>query len=158
MFVRYYVDLAVPFDAVEERLLDAPERWLPGLLEDAEDRGARLLADVGFPVTRTAVDGQRIEVSIGDVYRGPGKSSIPVTWTAEGGERLFPSLDGDVEVAALGERRTQLSISARYRAPTGAAARALDRALMHRVVEATVKDFLDRVARALDAPTDRSAV
>jgi uncharacterized membrane protein len=52
-------------------------------------------------------------------------------------------------VAALGPSRTQVSISARYRPPGGAVGRALDRTLLHRVAEATLKDFLDRVGEAL---------
>jgi hypothetical protein len=158
MFVRYYADLATPFEVVEAGLLDGPERWLPGMLEDAEDRGARLLADVGFNVREEMRVDKHVDVRLGEVYRMPGKSLIPITWTAAGGERLFPSLEGDLEIAALGDRRTQLSISARYRPPLGPFGRALDRALLHRVAEATIKDFLDRVVERLDAATDVSAV
>ena len=43
----------------------------------------------------------------------------------------------------------KLSVSARYRTPMGAVGRMLDRALLHRVAEATVKDFLDRVGERL---------
>ena len=64
---------------------------------------------------------------------------------------MFPHLDADIEVASLGADRTQLSISARYRAPMGALGRMLDRALLHRVAEATVKDFLDRVGEQVRA-------
>jgi len=70
-------------------------------------------------------------------------------WRATGAERLFPHLEADLEVAALGPSRTQLSISARYRPPMGAMGRALDRALLHRVAEATIKDFLDGVGERL---------
>jgi hypothetical protein len=154
MFVRYYVDLAAPFGAVEDRLLDEPDRWLPGLLEDADDRGARLLADVGFALRDDVRVDKQVDVRIGDVYRMPGKSLIPITWNAAGGGRLFPALEGDIEIAALGEHRTQLSISARYTPPLGAVGRTLDRALMHRVAEATVKDFLDRVVEEIHASTD----
>jgi uncharacterized membrane protein len=72
-----------------------------------------------------------------------------MSWKATSAEHLFPALDADLEVAALGPSRTQLSISARYRPPGGPVGRALDRALLHRVAEATVKDFLDRVGEAL---------
>jgi hypothetical protein len=58
-------------------------------------------------------------------------------------------LDADLEVARLTPTITQLSISARYAPPLGAIGSAIDRALLHRVAEATVKDFMDRVAAAL---------
>jgi hypothetical protein len=151
MFVRYFVDLSAPFAAAEARLLDAPERWLPGLLEQAEDRGSRLLADVGFSLGEDRRVDKQVQVTIGQPYRIPSKTLVPITWAATGSERLFPALEGDLELAPLGERRTQLSISARYKPPLGAVGRALDRALLHRVAEATVKDFLDRVVEAIGA-------
>jgi hypothetical protein len=151
MFVRYYVDLATPFTQAESRLLDDPQRWLPGILEAAEVRGSRLLADVGFPLGDGRRVDRHVEVQVGQPYRIPAKTLVPITWTAAGNERLFPTLEGDLELATLGERRTQLSISARYQPPLGAVGRALDRALLHRVAEATIKDFLDRVVEAIGA-------
>jgi hypothetical protein len=155
MFLRYFLELPEPFETVEASLLDDPESWVPGLLKEAEDRGERLLADVGFEVDTGRVDKQ-VEVRFGAPYVIPSKTLLPMTWRATGPDRLFPQLDADLEVAALGVDRTQLSISARYRPPLGAAGRALDRALLHRVAEATIKDFLDRVGeriRAAERPT-----
>ena len=155
MFVRYFLDLAAPFENVEASLLDEPGTWVPGLLRDAEDRGERLLADVGFVLETRRIDKQ-VEVQLGTPYRIPSKTLLPMSWRATGSDRLFPQLDADLEVAALGRGRTQLSISARYRPPLGAAGRVLDRALLHRVAEATIKDFLDRVGervRAHQTPT-----
>lgn len=151
MFIRYFVELQLSFADVEARLLMAPEAWVPGLARDAEARGERLLAEVGF-----WVDGERrvekeIEIELGTPFRTCSKTLLPLTMRATGPRGLFPLLEADVEVAALGPRRTQLSINARYRPPLGAVGRALDRALLHRVAEATVKDFLDRVGDALRA-------
>ncbi len=148
MFLRYYLDLALPFDQAEAALLADPEGWMPGLFRDAEDRGQRLLTDVGFTLEEREIR-KEVEVSLGQPYQSPGKTLLPMTWRATGPERLFPHLDADIEVAALGARRTQLSISARYRPPMGIIGRALDRTLLHRVAEATVKDFMDRVGEAI---------
>jgi hypothetical protein len=149
MFIRYFLDLPVPFEALEPALLTEPEAWLPGLARDAESRGERLLAEVGFAVDEAHRLDKRVEVGFGEPYRIPTKTILPMTWRATGVEGLFPSLEADLEVAALGPNRTQLSISARYRPPMGALGRALDRALLHRVAEATAKDFLDRVGEAV---------
>lgn len=150
MFVRYYLDLVVPFHEVESALLSDPASWVPGLLREAEGRGQRLLADVGFGDDARRI-GKEVEIVVGTPYRIPSKTLLPMTWKATGAQRLFPQLDADIEVAALGARRTQLSISARYRPPMGAVGRALDRALLHRVAEATIKDFLDRVGEGIHA-------
>jgi hypothetical protein len=51
----------------------------------------------------------------------------------------------------LAPGRTQLAISARYAPPLGPLGRAIDRVILFRVAEATLKDFLDRVGAALFA-------
>jgi hypothetical protein len=64
-------------------------------------------------------------------------------------EGLLPRLEANLELGSLGQDRTQLAISARYRPPLGVVGRAVDRVLLHRVAEATLKDFLDRVGQAI---------
>ncbi len=148
MFIRYFLELQLPFDDVEGALLLAPDEWVPGLASDAEDRGERLLAEVGFGTDGRRIEKQ-VELELEEPLRISSKTILPIAWRATGAERLFPSLDADIEVAPLGPSRTQLSISARYRPPLGALGRAIDRALLHRVAEATVKDFLDSVGESL---------
>jgi hypothetical protein len=149
MFIRYYLDLPIRFEDAEAALLAQPEAWVPGLARDAEDRGERLLTEVGFPLDSDHRLDKRVEIEFAPPYRIPSKTLLPMAWKPARAEHLFPALDADLEVAALGPSRTQLSISARYRPPMGAVGRALDRALLHRVAEATLKDFLDRVGEAL---------
>lgn len=149
MFIRYYLDITIPFEEVEAALLAQPEAWIPGLARDAESHGERLLAEVGFSVDETHRVDRQVEIELGPPYRIPAKTLLPMTWKAAEHERMFPSLDADLEIASLGPNRTQLSVSARYQPPMGTLGRALDRALLHRVAEATVKDFVDRVGEAL---------
>jgi hypothetical protein len=148
MFLRYYIELGVPFDDAEASLLEGPDAWVPGLLRDAEDRGHALLAEVGFGVDTRRID-REVEVALGTPYRSGSTTRVPITWRATNKERLFPQLEGDVEVAGLGPDRSQLSMDARYRPPLALVGRALDRALLHRVAEATIKDFVDRVAERI---------
>jgi hypothetical protein len=150
MFVRYYLDLDVPYELVDAALVADPETWVPGLLRDAEERGRRLLTEVGFAIDTRRID-KEVEIRVGTPYRIPQKTLLPMTWTATRSERLFPQMDADIEVAGLGPKRTQLSISARYRPPMGPFGRALDKAMLHRVAEATIKDFLDRVGEQIPA-------
>jgi hypothetical protein len=58
-------------------------------------------------------------------------------------------MEADLEVASLGPSATQLAISARYSPPLGIVGRMLDRAVLHRVAEATIKDFLDHLGSIL---------
>ncbi len=150
VFIRYYLELPVPFGEVEHALLANPGSWLPGMASDAEDRGERLLVEVGFEVGEDRRVERPVRIEIGDPVSVPSTSTtLPIVWTAERGGRALPRLDADIEIAALGARRTQLSMSARYRPPLGIVGRVLDKALLHRVAEATVKDFLDRVGERL---------
>ena len=149
VFVRYYLELALAAEEVERLLTSAPESWIPGLAREADGYGERLLADVGFG-DRSRLD-RNVAIELGTPIRVPSRTILPLKWTAARTSRLFPSLDADLEVAPLGPLRTQLAMSARYVPPFGALGKAIDRALLHRVAEATLKDFLDRVGAALVA-------
>ena len=147
MFARYFVELPIEAGAVERGLVSDPDAWVPAIARTASEHGRRLLAEVGFGREhRVATE---VEISFGEPVRIPTKTILPMSWRAAGTSRLFPELEADLEVAPLGPARSQLSMSARYAPPFGALGRALDRALLHRVAEATLKDFLDRVGRSL---------
>ena len=94
-------------------------------------------------------DEKLVEISPGPPLRINSKAVVPMTWKPAGAEALVPTIEADIEVAALGPSRTQLSMNARYRPPLGLLGRALDRALLHRVAEATVRDFVERVGETL---------
>ena len=148
MFLRAYVELNLAIAEVEEALVRSPAEWIPGLASSAEERGDQLLAEVGFPVGGLQV-GKRVEIELGPPVRTPSRTWLPVTWRATGPRGIFPSLEGELEVAALGRHLTQLGLSARYKPPFGLVGQYLDRALLHRVAEATIRDFVERVAVAL---------
>ncbi len=149
MFIRYYIELPIPADRVEQAICASPASWIPGLADEANAHGERLLAEVGLG-DRVRLT-RRVVVDLGRPMRFPSRIVVPLRWrpAAEGG--LLPPLDADIEVAPLAPESTQLSMSARYVPPWGALGSALDRALLHRVAEATVKDFLDRMGAALTA-------
>ena len=148
VFIRYYLELQLPFDEVERaRSLPTQPRGCPAWPPKPRTRGSgRLLIEVGFEAGEDRRVDREVQIDVGEPVSVPSTTTkLPIAWKAKQGPRAFPQLDADIEIAALGAERTQLSMSARYRPPLGMIGRALDKALMHRVVEATVKDFLDRV-------------
>jgi hypothetical protein len=151
MFVRYFVDLDDPFEHVEAALLADPSSWVPGMARAAGELGEGLLAEVGFAVHDELRIDKEVEIWIGVAHHASRQTRLPISWKATGPGRLFPSLEADLEVAGIGPSRTQLAIGAQYDPPMGSLGRALDRALFHRVAEATIKDFLDRVGAAVEA-------
>jgi hypothetical protein len=122
----------------------------------ADDRGRHLLAEVGFPVDGRWI-AKKVEIDVGPPVRNAGKTWIPIAWRATGPTGLFPVLDAELEFASLGTDLTQLSLSGRYQPPLGLVGKTIDKALLSRVAEATTKDFLDRLARALETALVASA-
>jgi hypothetical protein len=142
--------LPYPRAALEKALLSAPESLIPSIASFADDRGRHLLAEVGFPVDGHRVS-KNVEIAVGTPVASVGKTWIPMTWRATGPTNLFPILDAELELASLGTQLTQLSLSGRYQPPLGFVGRTIDKALLSRVAEATIKDFIDRLARAIEA-------
>jgi hypothetical protein len=163
MFIRYFIELPLPAQAVEDTLLGSPAEWLPAIANQAEQHGQGLLAqvqvEVGVSLGGNGAAGaggghrvtRRVEVELGPVLRYPSRTTLALRWRPLGrtGSTLLPDLDADLEIGPLGPERTQLSLSGSYHPPLGQFGRLADRMVMHRVAEATVKDFLDRVGRAL---------
>lgn len=156
MFARYFIELRLDASDIEAVLTDEPEALLQPIARHATHRGDRLLADVGFG------DSVRVERAVAIELRPPvhtnSKTIVPLTWRATGTTGgLFPAMEADLEVASLGPETTQLAISARYSPPLGVVGRMLDRAVLHRVAEATIKDFLDHLGSILLSATSVSA-
>ena len=147
VFARYFIELPIDPRLVERALTQAPDTWLRGLASEANHRGDTLLAEIGFGdrirVART------VAIELGDPVHTAGKVVLPLRWTPTDAPGLFPALEADLEVAPLPPDRTQLAMSARYVPPLGPLGKAIDRAILYRVAEATLKDFLDRVGEAL---------
>jgi hypothetical protein len=146
MFLRYFVELDLPAARAETALLDSPCAWLPALADGAVERAEPLLAEVGIGHGNLRV-ARRVTVRLGQPIRFPSKLAVPISWEPSGW--LLPRLDGELELGALGKQRTQLALSGNYEPPLGTVGRTVDRLALHRIAEATAKDFLDRVAVTL---------
>ena len=144
MFVRTFVEIAAPFAAVDAALTSDGEDWLPALATSAEEGGERRMAEVGFG--KAVRVGRSVVVTVGEPARLEFKTLQPISWRPAHAEGLLPAMDAEIEVAPMGAAYTQLAMTARYTPPFGMLGRVADRALLHRVAEATIKDFLDRVA------------
>jgi hypothetical protein len=78
---------------------------------------------------------------------------LALRWQATGpGGGLFPALDADIWLTPAGEHSARLSLAGVYRPPLGALGAGLDRAVFHRVADATARSLLARVADVLARP------
>ena len=153
MFVYYFVYVDRPFREVERELLDRFEdlgAWASEAYRDGEDIRARLA------VGNAPLLAKEVYLQVGEPIRAHAHTTVPLMWDATGSPGLFPKMLADLLVAPLGSARAQLTFRGSYEPPLGIVGEALDRALLHRVAEASVKGFLDRVAAAL-GPADGPA-
>lgn len=149
VFLRSFVVVARPSAEVEAEIEAGAENWLPDMAKAADGDGEKLLSELGLGVGRRRV-GRQIEVHIGAPKAMAGAKLMPIKWQAATGAGLFPTLEGELEIVALGGARTQLGLNANYSPPLGFLGQIADRTMFHRVAEVTVKDFLERVGRRLE--------
>jgi hypothetical protein len=149
VFVRYYVMIGRAFAEVETEFTESAERWLPAMAQHANGYGDKLLSELGFEVGKRRI-GRVIEVKLGAPRRTDGVTLIPVGWHAATKAGLFPALEGQLEIAKLGVTTTQVGLSASYEPPLGWVGKIADRALLHRVAEVTVRDFMERIGDRLE--------
>jgi hypothetical protein len=136
-----------PYWLVRDALVADTFRWLPNLARDAEDR---LSAELGLRVgsTRT-VRSVNVEVQPPTIY--PDRCELYITWKAATMSAFYPELTGTLQLRPAGPRQTRVSFQASYEPPGRALGRLADRALMHRVAEASIAEFLQTTARTLES-------
>jgi len=149
VFLRSYIVVARPIAGVEAEIAAGVENWMPELAKGANGEGEKLLSELGFNLGKRRI-ARLIKIEIGAPTATAGLMFLPIRWQSASDAGLFPTLEGVLEVAAIGSGRTQLGLSASYEPPLGLIGKIADRALFHRVAEVTVKDFLERVGERLE--------
>jgi hypothetical protein len=143
MFVYYFTNVSRPCEGIGDRLgaLDL-ETWATEAYRNAEALRSRL---VGNDLVASSI---RLHVT--EPIHKSSHTLMVIEWTADGPAGLFAALEGDLVVAPIGPNRCQISLRGSYRLPPGA-----DPSLFHRLTEACVKSFVDRVAAGLDQSPSR---
>jgi hypothetical protein len=143
MFVGHEVLLEVSFALARERLARLIEDGaLISASEDAYGGETAGLARVGAAGLSRLVRVQLRELTWTDRSAG-----LAIRWEAAGpGGGLFPVLDADLRLASAGEQAASLSMAGSYRPPLGPLGETLDRVILHRVADATIRNFVIWVA------------
>jgi hypothetical protein len=153
MFTYYFVVVPGRFEDVERALLELLD-GLPGHADMAYRQGEELRTRLR-PGDRAIA--KTVRLYVGNPHHQDDQVRIPLNWEATGTPGLFPRMDADLVLAAVGPELTHLEFRGTYRPPLGPIGRALDRALLHRVAEASVKGFVDRLAATLSERVGRPA-
>lgn len=145
MFVQYFGLVARPFADVSHDLM-AMGSGLTRSATLAYRNGEALMATLSGP----GVVAKMVALEMGEPIRSADSTSVPLSWWATGTPGLFPTMDAELSVAAMGPELTQVSFQGTYKPPLGIVGQVLNRTLLHRFAESSVKDFVDRVIAELD--------
>jgi hypothetical protein len=100
-----------------------------------------------------------VSVQVHELAASDDSAGLAIRWEATGpGGGLFPVLDADLSLTRAGENSTLLTLTGAYRPPFGALGAALDRAVLHRVAAATMRNFIKQVAAAITGQPGPAAV
>ncbi|MGH8942605.1 MAG: hypothetical protein ACRDWF_07305 [Acidimicrobiia bacterium] len=147
MFVRYEAELPMGMSAVEHGL-EAVRSDLSSIANVAYRKGEELRAKVG-PGTGSVAKEVRLEIGTPEIHRSG--LIYPVKWSAVGSHVLFPRLTADLIVSHVGHDRTRIILDGTYQPPLGQLGKVVDRVLMRRVAESTVKTWMDGLVGSLVA-------
>jgi hypothetical protein len=158
MFVRHEMRLDLDFRAAQARLADlASSGSLLPAAHHAYGEGTTGLARVG-PLGSVRGMSKLVEVRFQDPVARADSAHLALRWEATGpGGVLFPALDADITLTPDGEQVTVLELAGVYRPPAGIAGGQLDRAVLRRVADATIRAFVSRVAEFITDPARAAA-
>ena len=100
--------------------------------------------------------GVLVDCGVGDVLTKGSTWHRGLTWRPLAGPgdgllaRAVPILDGQLTLVDRGEGLAELTITARYRPPGGAAGSLIDRLAMHRVARRAARTFADGIAERIE--------
>lgn len=153
MFVGAEVRLDIGFDAAQARLANLARG---GLLRRASDSAYRELgtglARVG-PLGAVPGMSRLVTARFSDLAVREDSAVGAMRWEVTGpGGTLFPALDADIKLTLAGLDVTVLAVSGTYRPPLGGLGAGLDRAVLHRVAEATIRAFTEHIGAVIVTP------
>jgi hypothetical protein len=152
MFVRDFIEVSQPFEAIAPRLV-RNANWLDPIAHHAvEQTMATLFAQHPDRPDPLAVPLQ-VRCVRGTVRLRADALVMPLRWESNVPSSVLPNLDGDLEIVPLGSARSQIGINAR-----GSTVQSDSDEATRRAVEIGLRAFLRELADILDEPLEvRSA-
>ncbi|MBV9093926.1 MAG: MFS transporter [Streptosporangiaceae bacterium] len=158
VFISAEVRLDTGFNAAQARLANLARR---GLLRRASHDAYH---DLGTGVARVGPLGtapglsRLVAVRFSDMTVREDSATVAIRWETTGaGGGLFPALDADIKLTPAGDDATMLAVSGVYRAPFGSLGAGLDRVILRRIAQATIRAFADQIGAAIAHPGASSA-
>lgn len=150
MFIHDFVHVEQPLSLVLDEFARRVDPWLGTLVSAAWLGDREMWVETGIrreDLTPPAM----VPVSLGTPrFRNDGVI-VPISWLG-GSARLFPQVEGDLEIAACGPRRTDLHLMGRYELPVGVDRWTVEGSLVHRITISAIRRFLELLAAQLEEP------
>jgi hypothetical protein len=146
VFVHYFTEINCRIgDAVArvESLRSDMPVWAGSAYRAGEHLAGRMS---GKPVSLAGL----VLFDIGQPEVSSAGYTYPLRWRATGASSLFPLLKAELNLAEMGGT-VLVSLRGFYDPPMGSLGRLVDRALLSRVADATVKSWVDQLAAGIDA-------
>jgi len=159
MFAAEDIDIQLSLDEAKERLMCLVSGGgLSMASRNAYEDGLEHLTRVG-PLGEVPGLSKLVKISFVEPLYSQDSMTLGFRGEATGvtGSR-FPGFDGDLTVSRIDEQLTRVALVGSYRPPLGPLGAGLDRAIMGKVSDATIRALLRDVATALtgaDAPADK---
>ena len=153
MFAVHEVTVAAGFDVAAARLTHFVNRGALRVASEAAYQGGQVAGLRVGPFGEVRGLSKLVQVRFTEPIQRDVSITVPLRWEATGpaGE-LFPVLDADLTLTADGDGQTRVRLDGSYRPPFGRAGAALDRAMMSRLAEATIRSLVESVAEAVADP------
>jgi hypothetical protein len=144
MLVSDFVQIDHPFDDVRDELVAAGPDWLGDLLIAAYEEGEQLSLRVSSAIGPIRLS-KRVSAELGELVLKSDRVTQPLRWRAAGATGLFPAMVAELEFTPMGTSMTSISFMGRYVPPLGPLGREVDRMLLHRLAQASVRALLSHV-------------
>lgn len=145
MFVHYFTHVPLSISEVEHRL-DLVRNSLGEMADVAYREGEQLRSRVSPWVEGYA---REVDLEIGTAEIHRTGIAYPVRWSARGAGILFPAMTAELLLAHVGPETTRIAFEGTYEPPLGVVGKVADRVLLGRYADATVRNWVDRLAEAL---------
>lgn len=150
LLVQHTADVAVPFDLASDRMkarLDVLLADVHGALEYGETIRTKLGAGGSqFHIEKS------VHMTIGAPLELTDRLVIPLWWEATGPQSLFPRMDADLILTDRESFGSDLTFRGQYSPPLGPLGELIDRLMLHRLADATGRQFVEAAAEALGIP------
>jgi hypothetical protein len=148
MFIHDFVHVQQPLSVIVQEFGHRVDPWLGTLVSAAWLADRELWVETGIR-REDLTPPQVVHVDLGPPrFRSDGVI-VPISWPG-GAARLFPRVEGDLEIAACGPRRTDLHLMGRYELPTGVDRWTVEGSLVHRITIGGVRRFLELLGSRLE--------